>query len=115
MSKSIIAAARELKAEVRAQEDQLDIALAGQARLISSLLDARRAAGVSARFGGGILDRAFDAINHGRELRSSMLAMHSELARMNLREIAVGDVEECPDEKIMPFPVPEGVRRSEAA
>lgn len=96
MSKPIIAAARDLVHEVRTQEDNLDIALAGQARLIGALLDARRSAGVSARVGSGALDRAFDAINHGRELRNSMMAMHAELAGMNLRELAVGDVEDCP-------------------
>lgn len=96
MSKPIIAAARELAHEVRTQEDNLDIALAGQARLIGALLDARRSAGISARAGSSALDRAFDAINHGRELRNSMIAMHAELASMNLREMAVGDVEDCP-------------------
>ncbi len=98
MSKPIIAAARDLAREVRAQEDTLDIALAGQARLIGTLLDARRSAGISARFGNGALDRAFDAMGHGRELRNSMLDVHAELARMNLRELAIGDVEECPVE-----------------
>lgn len=98
MSKSVIGAARTLAREVRAQEETLDEALAGQARLIGALLDARRTAGVSARFGTSAIDRAFDAIAHGRELRNAMLAVHQELAQINVRELAVGDVAECPEE-----------------
>lgn len=100
MSKPIIAAARELAKEVREQEDSLDAALAGQARLIGALLDARRSAGISARIGTTAIERAFDAVAQGRELRASMLAVHAELARMNLRELAVGDEAPCPDEPI---------------
>ena len=96
MSKAIIAAARQLRDEIRSQEDNIDAALAGQARLVSALLEARRAANVSARTGESALERAFEAIEHGRELRKSVLAMHRELAQMNLREMAFGDVSECP-------------------
>jgi hypothetical protein len=97
MSKPIIAVARELAREVRTQEDNLDIALAGQARLLGALLDARRNAGISARFGSTALDRAFDAVAQTREVRNSMLAMHQELAQMNLRELATGDEADCPE------------------
>ena len=98
MSKAIIAAARQLREEIRSQEDHIDAALAGQARLIGALLDARRATSVSARTGENALERAFEAIEHGRELRKSVLEMHRELARMNLRELAIGDVSECPED-----------------
>lgn len=98
MSNSVIGAARTLAREVRTQEETLDLALAGQARLIGALLDARRTAGVSARFGTDAIDRAFDAIVHGRELRNAMLAVHAELAQMNVRELAIGDVSQCPEE-----------------
>lgn len=98
MSKPIIAVARELAREVRTQEDNLDIALAGQARLLGALLDARRSAGISARIGSTAVDRAFDAVALTREVRNSMLAVHQELAQMNLRELAMGDEGECPKE-----------------
>ncbi len=98
MSKAIIATAREIAAEIRAQEDSVDAALAGQARLLGTLLEARRATKVPAKVGAVALDRAFEAITHGRMLRESMLAVHRELAGMNLRELAVGDVSECPEE-----------------
>ena len=99
MSRTIIAAAREIRAEIRSQEDNIDATLAGQARLVGALLDARRAANVPARVGADVLDRAFEAIDHGRKLRESMLAMHKELAQMNLRELAAGDVSECPPDE----------------
>lgn len=96
MSNVVISTARNLAAEIRAQEDNLDATLAGQARLVGALLDARRSAKVPASVGNVALDRAFEAITHGRELRKSMLAIHAELAQMDLREIAVGDVSDCP-------------------
>lgn len=99
MSKPIIIAARQVAREVRAQEDNLDAALAGQARLLGTLLEARRNTGVSAGIGTGALDHAFDAMSHGRELRNAMLAMHRELAQMNLKEMAAGDVLPCPEER----------------
>ena len=102
MSKAIIAAARQLRDEIRSQEDTIDAALAGQARLVSALLEARRAANVSARTGENALERAFEAIEHGRELRKSVLAMHKELAQLNVRELAVGDVFECPPAGALP-------------
>ena len=102
MSKEIIAAARQLRDEIRSQEDNIDATLAGQARLVSALLEARRSANVSARTGESALERAFEAIEHGRELRKSVLAMHKELAQMNLRELAVGDVFECPPAAELP-------------
>ena len=98
MSHTIIAAARQLQAEIRRQEDNLDLTIAGQARLLGALLDARRTANVPARVGTAALDKAFEAIGHGRMLRESMLAMHQELAALNLRELAVGDVSDCPTE-----------------
>ena len=98
MSKAIIATARQLAAEIRSQEDMLDAALAGQARLLGSLLEARSASNVPAKFGAAALERAFDAIGHGRMLRESMLAVHQELAQTNLRELGVGDLAECPEE-----------------
>lgn len=98
MSKAIIATARQIAAEIRAQEDSVDAALAGQARLLGSLLDARRITNVPAQLGAVALDRAFEALTHGRMLRESMLAMHRELAGMNLRELGFGDVVPCPEE-----------------
>ena len=98
MSREIIAKARQIRAEIRSQEDTLDAALAGQARLLGTLLEVRRAANVPARTGAVALDRAFDAITQGRAMRENMLAIHKELAQLDLRELAIGDVSECPDE-----------------
>lgn len=97
MSKPIIATARQVAAELRTQENAIDAAIAGQARLIGTLLDARLGAGVPATFGSEALERAFEAIDHGRALRGAVLSMHRELAQVNIREVAVGDVSECPE------------------
>ena len=97
MRHEIFAAARQIAGDVRLSENDLDVALAGNARLVATLLDARREAGLPARTGQAAVDRALQAIRHTAEARSSLLEMHAELARLDLREMAVGDLTECPD------------------
>lgn len=98
MSRRILSAARQISGEVRSSEDGFDLALANNARLVASLLDARREAGLPASVGRGALKRALEAISHGAKARESLLDMHQELSRLNLRELATGDLVECPEE-----------------
>jgi hypothetical protein len=97
MRRDLIAAARQIAGEVRASENQYDLALANNARLVAGLLEARVKAGLPAKIGGGALEQAIGAISHGAKARQMVLEAHEELARLNLRELAVGDVVECPE------------------
>ena len=96
MSK-LIAAAREIRDDVRSSEDGFDLALANSAKLVARLLDARREAGLPARIGRSAVNRALEAVSYGAKARETLLDMHEELAQLNLRELAVGDILECPD------------------
>ena len=98
MSRQILNAARHISGAVRSSEDGFDLALANNARLVASLLDARREAGLPASVGRGALNRALEAISYGAKARESLLDMHRELAGLNLRELATGDLVECPEE-----------------
>lgn len=98
MSRPIVSAARQISGEVRSSEDGFDLALANNARLVASLLDARREAGLPASVGRSALNRALEAISHGAKAREALLDMHQELSRLNLRELATGDLLECPEE-----------------
>ena len=93
----LIAAAREIRNDVRSSEDSFDVALANSARLVAKLLDARLETGVPARIGRSALNRALEAVSYGARARETLLDMHEELAQLNLRELAAGDVLECPD------------------
>ena len=97
MHREIFATARQIAGDVRLSENDLDVVLAGNARLIARLLDARREAGLPARTGRAAVDRAIEAMSHAAEARTSLLEMHEELARLDLRELAVGDLTECPE------------------
>lgn len=97
MRQKIMIAARQIASEVRASENSCDVALADNARLLAALLDARREAGVPAKTGQQALGRALDALNHVAKAREMLLESHAELARLNLRELAVGDMSECPE------------------
>ena len=98
MSRVILSAARQISGEVRSSEDGFDLALANNARLVASLLDARREAGLPASVGRDALNRALEAISYGAKARESLLDMHRELAGLNLRELATGDLSECPED-----------------
>jgi hypothetical protein len=93
----LIAAAREIRDDVRSSEDSFDVALANSARLVARLLDARLETGIPPRIGRSALNRALEAISYGARARETVLDMHEELAQLNLRELAAGDVLECPD------------------
>lgn len=97
MRREIMVAARQIAAQVKSSEDEHDLALAANARLLASLLDARRNAGLPAKTGRAALERLSQAISHGAKARELLLDTHEELARLNLRELAVGDVFECPE------------------
>ena len=60
MTKPIIASAREIAADLRAHENDVDATLAGQARLISRLIEARKSAGLPAMVGAEIVDQLLE-------------------------------------------------------
>lgn len=97
MRREIMAAARQIAAQVKSSEDEHDLALAANARLLASLLDARRTAGLPAKTARAALERLTESISHGVKARELLLDTHEELARLDLRELAVGDVFECPE------------------
>ena len=92
----LIAVAREIRDDVRSSEDGFDLALASSAKLVAKLLDARREAGVPARIGRSAVNRALEAVAYGAKARETLLDMHEELAQLNLRELATGDLSDCP-------------------
>lgn len=98
MANPLIASARRIAGELKASENGCDSALAGNARLVASLLDARRDAGLPARTGRKILGRAVEAIAHAAKAREMLLDAHDELAQLDLRELAAGDLSECPED-----------------
>ncbi|HEY0310966.1 MAG TPA: hypothetical protein VGC56_00575 [Allosphingosinicella sp.] len=95
MTKPIIACAREIAADLRAQENDVDDTLAGQARLISRLVEARRSAGLSPMAGADIVDQAIVAVSQCGELRRTVRPLHQSLAALDIRSI--GDTVDCPD------------------
>jgi hypothetical protein len=94
----LIAAAREIRDDVRSSEDDFDLALASSAKLVARLLDARREAGLPARTGRSAVNRALEAIAYGAKARETLLQMHDELSQLNLKELATGDLSDCPKE-----------------
>ena len=98
MRHHILPAARQIRTEIRTSEDGFDLALANNARLVASLLDARRETGVPARVGRAALNHALEAMSLAAKARESLIQAHEELAILNLRELASGDVLECPEE-----------------
>lgn len=98
MRHDLIASARRIRAELKASENDYDLALANNARLIATMLDARRERGLPASIGREALGRAVEAIAHAAKARESLLSAHDELAQLNLRELAMGDVLECPED-----------------
>jgi len=98
MRRELIASARQIAGELKASENDCDVALATNARLVATMLDARRAAGLPARTGRAALGRAVEAISHAAKARDMLLDAHQELARLDLRELAAGDMSECPED-----------------
>lgn len=98
MRHPLIASARRIAGELKASENDSDAALAGNARLVASLLDARREGGLPARTGRAALGRAVEAIAHAAKAREMLLDAHDELAQLDLRELAAGDLSECPED-----------------
>ena len=98
MRTEILAAARQIRGTVRTSEDGYDVALANNARLVAALLEARVNAGLPAKTGRDALENALEAITLGAKARERLLETHDQLAKLNLRELAVGDVFECPEE-----------------
>ncbi|MBV9929458.1 MAG: hypothetical protein JO013_00725 [Alphaproteobacteria bacterium] len=94
MTKPIIASAREIAADLRAHENDVDATLAGQARLISRLIEARKSAGLPAMVGAEIVDQAIAAVSQCGELRRTVRGIHASLAAIDIR--AVGDESDCP-------------------
>ena len=101
MRREIIASARQLAGELRTSENDYDLALANSARLVANMLDARRTAGLPARTGREAVERGFQALNYGAKAREELLGMHEELARLDMRELATGDLSECPEDWAM--------------
>lgn len=96
MTKPIIASAREIAADLRAQENDVDATLAGQARLIARLIESRTSAGLPASVGAEIVDQAIAAVSQCGELRRTVRGIHASLAAMDIR--AIGDEIDCPND-----------------
>jgi hypothetical protein len=96
MKLPVIRAAREIRSDLRAQEDSLDTTIAGQARLVSRLLEARVSTGLPMLVGAEVVDKAIQAMTQCGELRRTVREMHTGLAQMDIRSI--GDTLECPKE-----------------
>lgn len=97
MSRSIIVSARQIASELKFAENDCDAALARNARLVAAMLDARVAAGLPARTGHKAVGRAVEAISCTAKARECLIDAHAELARLDMRELATGDLSECPD------------------
>jgi len=98
MRHPLIASARRIAGELKASETDCDAALATNARLVASLLEARRDAGLPVRTGRAALGRAVEAIAHAAKAREMLLDAHEELAQLDMRELAAGDLSECPED-----------------
>jgi hypothetical protein len=96
MRQELIASARKIAGELKTSENDSDAALATNARLVATMLDARVAAGLPARTGREALGRAVEAIAHAAKAREMLLDAHQELAQLDIRELAAGDLSECP-------------------
>ena len=97
MSKPIIVTARQIATELKSAENDCDAALARNARLVATRAEARVAAGLPARTGRKALGRAVEAVALSAKARDCLVDAHAELAILNLRELATGDLSECPD------------------
>lgn len=98
MRREVIASARQLSSDLRNSENDYDLALASNARFLASLLDARRNAGLPAATGREAVECGFEALTHGAKARQMLVGMHEELAKLDLRELATGDLSECPED-----------------
>lgn len=97
MRHDLITSARRIAGELKTSENDCDAALANHARLVATMLDARRAGGLPARTGREALGRLVDAVAHAAKAREMLLDAHHELAQLNIRELAAGDLSECPE------------------
>lgn len=98
MRQELISSARRIAGELKTAENGCDAALANHARLVATLLDARRDAGLPARTGRDTVGRVIEAVAHAAKARELLLDTHEDLARLNLRELAAGDMSECPED-----------------
>jgi hypothetical protein len=98
MRHELISSARKIASELKATEKDCDTALANNARLVATMLDARVAAGLPARAGREALGKAIEAITHAAKAREMLIDTHHELAQLNIRELAAGDMSECPED-----------------
>jgi hypothetical protein len=96
MPNELILAARRVAGHIREAEEQTDRSIANKARMLADLIDARQLSGRRARFHGNIVDRTIEIITAEGELRRSTAQLHDDLAAINLRELAIGDVIDCP-------------------
>lgn len=98
MRHQIIASARQIAGELKASENDCDTALAAKARLVATMLDARRDAGLPAQTCRKVLESVVEAVTFATRARGALLDAHGELAQLNLRELATGDLSECPED-----------------
>jgi len=96
MRNELLASARRIASELRTSENDSDLALATNARLVATLADARREAGLPGLTGREALERAVEAVACAAEARGKLLDAHAALAELNLRELATGDLSSCP-------------------
>lgn len=97
MRHPLIASARRIAGELKNSETHCDTALASHSRLLATMLDARVEGGLPSRTGRAALGRAADAIAHAAKAREMLLDAHDELAQLDMRELAAGDLSECPE------------------
>lgn len=110
MRHQLLMDARQIAGVVRASEDNYDVALANNARLVAGILETRVKNRLPAKTAREAIERAIEAMSHGAKARQMLLASHAELAQINLRELAVGDDDDCPPlepkgfaENVIPF------------
>ena len=102
MRHQIIASARRIAGELQATENDFDTAIANNARLVATMIDARLAAGLPAAVARGAFGKAVEAISHLAKARDLLIDAHQELAQLNIRELATGDLSQCPEGWVAP-------------
>jgi hypothetical protein len=96
MSKNIVTVARQISRGVHTAEDHIDQAFSSAARFAADMVDARIHNGLPRLTGETAVQRALEAIQHTVRARDAVLEAHQELASLNLRELNIGDVTDCP-------------------
>ena len=103
MRHQVIASARRIAGELQTTENDCDTAIANNARLVATMVDARLTAGLPAATARGAFGKALEAISYSAKARELLIDAHQELAQLNVRELATGDLSQCPEDWIAPL------------